>query len=409
MKKQKRIYLDNAATTSVDKDVLKEMLPYFDGGYGNASSLHSMGGEANAAVEAARLKVAKLINAEPSEIVFTSGGSESDNIALKQIILRKLPGKNHIITTKIEHPAVLKTAQYLEKEGVKVTYLEVDKLGLMNPEDVRKAILPETFMVSVMHANNEVGTIEPIEEIAKICHEKGIIFHTDAVQSIGKVPIDVKKMEIDLLSASAHKIHGPKGIGFLYVKKGITIIPLTHGGSHEFNKRAGTENVPGIVGFGKACEIAMKDMKSNNAKMTALRDKLIKGVLKIKNSYLNGHPEKRLPNNAHIRFDFVEGEALLLKLDMLGIEISTGSACSSKSLQPSHVLLSLGLSPVQSHGSLRFSLSKYTTEKEIDYVLSQIGKVVEELRKFSPLNSSNIHTFKEETEGMHDHDHIEEE
>jgi len=398
----KEVYMDNSATTKVAKRVFEEMLPYFKEKYGNAGSLHSKGQEAAEAVSIARDKIAKLINADPKEIIFTSGGTESDNTAIKQIMWNN-KGK-HFITTKFEHPAVLDVGEYLEKNGFSVTYIDVDEKGLVNPKDIEEAITSETVLVSVMHANNEIGTIQPIEEIGKICRENKIYFHTDAVQTVGKIPIDVKELNVDLLYASSHKLHGPKGIGFLYVRKGVQLIPLMHGGGHEFKKRSGTENVPGIIGFSKACAIAIEEMEENSEKMKALREKLIEGILeKIPKSYVNGDREKRLPNNVHVRFDFIEGEALLIKLDMRGVMGSTGSACSTKSLSPSHVLMSLGLKPVQAHGSLRLTLSKYNTEEEVDYAIEEIAKVVCELRQISPLHEGNIDSF-DETEDDHHHD-----
>lgn len=387
----KYIYMDNAATSKVDEEVIKEMLPYFSEKYGNASSLHSLGQEAHEALEIARERVAKLINAEPREIIFTSGGSESDNMAIKEILWSSREKGSHLITCNIEHPAVLRTAEFMEKMGFKVTYLDVNEKGLVDALDVKKAITDKTVLVSIMHANNEIGTIEPIEEIGKICKEKKVLFHTDAVQTVGKIPIDMKKLNVDLLSASSHKLHGPKGAGFLYVKKGVNIQPLIHGGGHEFGKRSGTENISGIVGLGKACEIAQRDMEKDVKHITKLRDKLIKCVLeRIPKAYINGDMEKRLPNNAHFRFDFIEGEALLLRLDMDGIGGSTGSACSTKSLKPSHVLTALGLKTVQAHGSLRLTLSKYNSEEEVDYVVERLPQVICSLRKISPLNEGNI-------------------
>ena len=402
--KMKKIYMDNAATSAVDKDVFEEMKPYFSEKYGNASSLHSFGQEAAEALSIARERVAKLINADTKEIIFTSGGSESDNMAIKEIMFLNREKGNHMITSKIEHPAVLRTAEFLEKRGFDVTYLDVDENGLVNPKDVEKSITDKTILVSIMHANNEIGTIEPIEDIDKICKKKKVLFHTDAVQTVGKIPIDVKKIDVDLLSASSHKLHGPKGIGFLYVRRGINIGSLIHGGSHEFGKRAGTENIAGIVGFGKACEIAAKDMDENNKRLIKLRDMLIKGVLeKIAKSYVNGDKKKRLPNNAHFRFDFVEGEALLLRLDMEGICGSTGSACSTKSLKPSHVLTAIGLKAVQAHGSLRLTLSKFNTEEEVDYVLKKLPQIICDLRKISPLNEGNVDSFPDEVQEEHEH------
>jgi len=380
-----KIYLDHAATTAVDKEVIKAMLPYFDDKFGNASSLHQFGQEAKEALEKSRETVAKLINADPREIIFTSGGTESDNWAIKKIAFTNEDKGNHIITSRIEHHAVLESCEFLGKNGFKVTYLPVDRYGRVNPEDVKKAITKSTVLVTIMHANNEIGTIEPIEEIGKICKEKGVYFHTDAVQTVGKVPIDVKKMNVDLLSCSSHKLYGPKGVGFLYVKKGTKIAPMIHGGGHEFCLRSGTENIAGIVGFAKACELAQRDMEKRVKHEKKLADRLIRGVSKIPESWLNGHPEKRLPGNTNFCFKYIEGESLILHLDDKGIAASTGSACSTKSLKPSHVLTAIGLSPVDAHGSLRLTLGKDNTEKEIDYVLDVLPKIVEDLRKISPL------------------------
>lgn len=378
-----RVYLDHAATTPVDEEVLEEMLPYFTKKYGNASSLHSFGREARDAIERSRERVAELIGAESEEIIFTAGGTESDNIAIKGIAFRK--GKGHIITSQIEHPAVMATCQHLEKKGFDVTYLPVDKYGMVSPEDVENAIRDDTILITIMHANNEIGTVEPIEEIAKIARENEIVFHTDAVQSVGKIPVNVKRIGMDMLSISAHKIYGPKGVGALYIKKGTKIEAIIHGGGHEKGLRPSTENVPGIVGLGKACELAEKRMEEDMKRMQRLRDRLIKGVLEIEESYLNGHPEKRLPNNAHFRFAAVEGESLILSLDDKGIAGSTGSACSSKKLKPSHVLMAIGLNEVQAHGSLRLTLGRENTEEEIDYVIEVLPPILEKLRAMSPL------------------------
>src|SRR3989344_1694418 len=378
-----KVYLDNAATTKVDKEVLREMQPYFNEKYGNASSLHEFGREAKESLEKSREIIAKSINALPEEIIFTSGGTESNNIALKGLFFNN-KGKNHIITSKIEHDAILETCKFLEKNGAKVTYLNVDKYGLIDFEQLKKEIDEKTLVVSIMHANNEIGTIQDIEKIGKICKEKGVLFHTDAVQSYCKEKIDVKKQNIDLMSFSAHKIYGPKGVGALYIRKELRnkIGVFLHGGGHEFGLRSGTENIAGIVGMAKAVEVCSKNF--NNKKIKALRDKLIKEVLKIPESFLNGHTEKRLSNNANFIFKAIEGESLVLMLDEKGIAASTGSACSSKSLEPSHVLLALGIKQEEAHGSLRLTLSKDTTEKEIDYVLEVLPKAVEELRKISP-------------------------
>jgi len=381
--KKMNIYMDNSATTKTDKEVVKAMLPYFSEKYGNASSLHQFGRDAKEALENARSIIAKKINAEPEEIIFTSGGSESDNLAIKGVAYANRNKGNHIITSSIEHHAVLETCKELEKEGFTVSYIGVDKDGIVDLDGLKKAIADKTILITIMHANNEIGTIEPIEEIGRIAKEKGIYFHSDAVQSFTKVPIDVKKINIDLMSFSAHKIHGPKGIGVLYIKKGAKIKRLIDGGSHEFKKRAGTENVPGAVGFAKSVEIAKAEDIVNMAK---LRDKLIEGLLRIPNSQLNGPKgSKRLCNNVNIIFNFIEGESMLLHLDMKGVAVSTGSACSSQSLEPSHVLTAIGLKKAVAHGSLRFSLSKYNAEKEIDYVLKVVPKIVEDLRKISPL------------------------
>lgn len=380
----KIVYLDNAATTKAGEEVLKEMLPYFSEKFGNASTQYSLGQEARQAVENARKHIAALINAEPEEIFFTSGGTESDNSALKGIAFRN-PEKKHLITSAIEHPAVLQTCKWLEKRGYSVTYLKVDKEGIVNPADVEKAIKKDTLAVSIMHANNEIGTTEPIKEIAEICRKKNVIFHTDAVQSFGKIPIDVKTMKIDMLSASSHKIYGPKGVGILFKRKGLWIDALLNGGGQESGARSGTENVPGIVGFGKAAETAMKTMKEESEREAKLCDKLITGLLKIKKSRLNGHRTKRLPNNVNISFEAVEGESMLLMLNEKGICASTGSACSTGSLEPSHVLLAIGLTHGTAHGSLRLTLGKETTKEDVDYVLKAVPGIVERLRKMSPL------------------------
>ncbi len=373
----KRIYLDNAATTPVMREVLRAMEPYFSENYGNASSLHKEGIDAREAIERARKTVANVIKASPNEIIFTSGGSESDNLAIKGVAFAH--GSGHIITAQIEHPAVLNTCKYLEKKGFSVTYLPVSEDGFVDPIDVKKAIKQDTILVTIMHANNEIGTIQPIEEIGRICKEKNILFHTDAVQSFGKIEIDVNKVNINLLSASAHKINGPKGVGCLFIRNS-KLEPLVHGGPQEFDKRAGTENVTGIVGFAKACEIT----RINDKKIERLRDKLINELLKIKGCSLNGAKKNRLPNNVNVSFKNIEGEALLLKLDAVGIAASTGSACSTRSLKPSHVLIALGLTPEEAHGSLRLTIGRYTTEKEVTYAIKEIKKAVDYLRRLSP-------------------------
>jgi cysteine desulfurase len=377
----KHIYLDNAASTKVDENVLKSMLPYFTEKYGNASSQHLAGQEAKNALEKSRRTIAKAIKAHTHEIIFTSGGTESNNLVLKGLFFKN-PERNHIITTKIEHDCILNSCKWLEKQGAKITYLDVDKEGFVNPKDVEKAITDKTLVVSIIHANNEIGTIQNLEEIGEICKEKNVLFHTDACQSFTKVPINVKKQHLNLVTLNSHKIHGPKGVGALYIKDGIKITPLAHGGGHERNLRSGTENIPGIVGFAKAVEIAkQKDVE----RITILRNKLIEGLLKISNVQLNGPKEKRLCNNVNVSFNNIEGEAIGGYSENSGIYVSTGSACMSHSLEPSHVLRAIGLSPVQSNSSLRLSLSKYTTEEDIDYVLKVLVKIVEKLRRISPL------------------------
>jgi cysteine desulfurase len=375
--------MDHAATTPVDKEVLKEMMPYFSEKYGNASSLHTAGQEARKAIELSRSRCASLLNVEKEEIYFTSGGTESDNLALTGTVIANKKRGNHIITSKIEHPAILDVCKFLEKNGFSVTYLSVDRYGLVNPKDVEKAITKKTILITIMHANNEIGTIQPIEEIGAIAKKHKVYFHTDAVQTFGKIAIDMK--DIDLLSASSHKIYGPKGVGLIYIKKGTNIAPIIFGGGHERKMRSGTENVPGIVGFGKACELAKKNMASEKARLEKLRNKLIRGLLKTEDTILNGSPDKRLPNNVNVSFRFVEGESIILRLDALGVAASTGSACSSKSLEPSHVLLAIGLKHEDAHGSLRLTLGKINTEKDVDYVLKKIPKIIEDLRKLSPL------------------------
>ena len=376
----KRIYMDHAATTPLDPEVLEAMRPFFSQKYGNASSLHSFGREAKQALEKARSAVADLMKAEQSEIVFTSGGTEADNLALKGAVR---PGE-HIVTSRIEHHAILNTCKFLESRGVEVTYLPVDRYGTVSPGSVEKAIRKNTRIVSVMHANNEIGTIEPVKEIAKVCKKHGVLFHTDAVQTFGKMPIDVKSMGVDMLSVSSHKLYGPKGVGCLYVRGGIKLKPIIHGGEHEGGVRSGTENIPGAVGFAKACELAKKNMLKEGKRLSALRDKLVKGVLKIPDAGLNGHPSKRVPGNANFSFSFIEGESLILRLDEKGIAASTGSACSTKELTPSHVLTAICLKPMEAHGSLRLSLGKQNTQGDVKYLLEVLPGVVEELRAISP-------------------------
>jgi cysteine desulfurase len=385
----KRIFMDNASTTKVDPEVLNTMLPYFTEYYGNPSSIHAFGREARKAVDTARTNIADLIGAKDDEIIFTAGGTESDNLAIKGVSYlnkeKRTTKGPHIITSTIEHPGVLETCRHLETQGYQVKYLPVDTDGIINLMDLRKSISKNTFLITIMFANNEIGTIQPIEEIGKISHEHDIIFHTDAVQAAAKLPIDVKKQHIDLLSLSSHKLHGPKGVGALYIRNGVKVQPIIHGGGHEKGIRSSTLNVPGIVGLGKACDLAEKRMTKDIPYMKTLRDLLIKNTLQIEESYLNGHPKKRLVNNAHFRFTGIEGESLLLGLDEQGIATSTGSACSSQKLQASHVLLAIGLDPVQAHGSLRLSLGRGNTKVEVNYVSKIIPQVVEKLRMMSPL------------------------
>jgi cysteine desulfurase len=383
--KNKRIYLDHAATTPVDSEVLEVMKPYFSQKFGNASSLHSFGIEAREALEKARKKAAKFIGARPAEIIFTSGGTESDNLAIKGTALANKDKGNHIITSKIEHPAIRNPCNWLEKNGFRVSYLDVDAQGMVNPKDVEKEITKETILVSIMHANNEIGTIEPIAEIGKICKKHRVYFHTDAVQSFGKIPIDVRKMNIDLLSASSHKLYGPKGVGLLYIKQDVKIEPVQHGGGHEQSLRSGTENVVGIIGFTRAIELAEKIMRKEADRQTKLRDKIIKEFSKVDGAKLNGHQTNRLPNNVNFSFKGIEGESLLIRLNEKGIAVSTGSACSSKSLKPSQILTSIGLSDEQAHGSLRITLGKDNKEEDIDYVIKEIKKILNSLRKINPL------------------------
>ena len=386
----RRIYLDYAATTPTHPEVVKTMLPYFSEVSGNPSSIYSYGQEAKGAIEEARGKVADLIRAQSEEIVFTSGGTEADNFAIKGVAYANELKGNHIITSSIEHHAVIETCKFLERRGFRVTYLPVDEYGLVDPDDVRRAITDKTILISVMHANNEIGTIEPIAEIGRIAREAGIYFHTDAVQAVGHIPVNADELGAALLSMSAHKLYGPKGVGALYIRKGTKLIPFMHGGEQERRRRASTENVPGIVGFGKAVELAQQEMSEEAGRLAYLRDQLIKGLLEqIDHTRLNGHPLNRLPNNVNISVDFVEGESMLLNLDLEGICASTGSACSSSSLEPSHVLLALRLSPEQAHGSLRFSLGKWTTEEEIGRVLEVLPKIVAKLRAMSPLLKSH--------------------
>lgn len=390
-KSRKVIYLDHAATTAVDPRVMEAMLPYWTERYGNASSIYSLGREAAKAMEEARKTVADILNCEPKEIIFTSCGSESDNLAVRGVAFaQQHRGKgNHIITSSIEHHAIGHTCEQLEKYfGFEVTYLPVDKYAMVDPEDVRRAIRDDTVLISVMAANNEVGTIQPIAEIGKIAREHGIPFHTDAVQAGGTLPLDVEKLHVDLLSLSAHKFYGPKGVGVLYVRKGTPLLPIQTGGGHERQRRAGTENVAGIVGLATALKLAYDHAEENNARITALREWLIQGVLeRIPEVQLTGHPTQRLPNNASFAFKYIEGESILLNLDMLGICASSGSACTSASLEPSHVLLAMGIPAEEAHGSLRLTLGNENTEEDVDYVLEVLPGIVEKLRMMSPLYS----------------------
>ena len=386
----KRIYLDYAATTPTHPEVIKAMLPYFNDVFGNPSGIYSYGQESKQALAEARDMVAALIGADSEEAVFTSGGTEADNFAIKGMAFANENKGDHVITSSIEHHAVIETCKFLERKGFRITYLPVDEYGFVDPGDVKKAITNKTILISVMHANNEVGTIEPIAEIGKIAKEGGIYFHTDAVQTVGHLRLDVKELGVDLLSMSAHKLYGPKGIGALYIRKGIELVSFMHGGEQERRLRAGTENVPGIVGFGRAAELAQQGMREEAQRLTYLRDKLIKGILeRIDNTHLNGHPLRRLPNNVNVSVDFVEGESMLLNLDLEGICASTGSACSSSSLEPSHVLLAMGLSHEQALTSLRLTLGKWTTQEEIEQVLDVLSRVVANLRGMSPLLKSN--------------------
>ena len=381
----KTVYLDNAATSKLKPEVLDAMMPYLTEKYGNPSSVHSFGAECNNACEEARKKVAKVINAKTDEIYFTSGGSESDNWAIKSVAQMKKGKGKHIITSAIEHHAVMETCEYLAREGFEITFVGVDKKGIVKMDELKAAIRPDTILISIIYANNEIGTIQPIREIGALARSKGILFHTDAVQAYGHVPIDVEKDNIDLLSASAHKIHGPKGIGMLYIKNNVKLIPMIHGGPHERKKRAGTLNVPGIVGFGKAAELTIESMKGN-AELTKLRNYAIDRILKeIPASILNGDREKRLPGNINISFRYIEGESMLMMVDMKGIAASTGSACASGSLDPSHVLLAIGLPHEVAHGSIRLSMSDFTTKEELDYTIDSLKEVVARLRSMSPL------------------------
>ncbi len=391
MKENKRlVYMDHAATTPVDPRVLEAMLPYFSEKFGNASSIYSLGREARQAIEEARRTVAEILHAKPEEIIFTSCGSESDNLAIRGVAFaQRHRGKgNHIITSPIEHHAVGHTVEQLEKYfGFEVTYVPVDKYGVVDPDDVGRAIRDDTVLITIMYANNEVGTIEPIAEIGKIARKKGIPFHTDAVQAAGALSLNVDELNVDLMSLSGHKFYAPKGIGILYVRKGTPLLPMQTGGGHEHNRRAGTENVPYIVGIATALKLAYEEFESNNSHVKRLRDKLIRGILeRIPNTYLTGHPTNRLPNNASFIFKNAEGESILLGLDLKGVCASSGSACTSGSLEPSHVLLAMGIPPEDAHGSIRLTLGRENTDEDVDYVLEVLPPIVQRLREMSPFS-----------------------
>ncbi len=400
------IYFDHAATTPTRPEVLEAMLPYYREKWGNPSSLHYSGQEARAGVDLARQQVATLLGALPEEIVFTGSGTEADNQALFGAALAQEKKGNHIITTRIEHHAILHTAQAMEKRGLQVTYLPVDQYGQVSPEQVREAITDKTILVSVMHANNEIGTLQPIAEIGALCRERGVLFHTDAVQTVGHLPIDVREMKIDLLSLSAHKFYGPKGVGALFVRKGVRVAPLIYGGGHERGRRSSTENVPGIVGLGEAARLAARDLEWEIKHSADLRDQAIEGVLsRIPDSLLTGHPTQRLPNNASFCFRYIEGESMLLNLDFEGIAVSSGSACTSGSLDPSHVLLAIGLPHELAHGSIRVSVGRGNTREEVDRFLTVFPPIVEKLRAMSPLSADRPATA---FEGTDEHEHLHE-
>ena len=395
---KRRLYMDYSATTPVKKEVLEAMMPYYTTYFGNASSFHQFGREAKEGLEKGRAQVAALVNAEPREIYFTNGGSESDNWALEGTAFARRNKGNHIITSKIEHHAILHTCEYLEKvHGFEVTYLDVDAEGKVDLDQLKSVISDNTILVSIMYANNEVGTIQPIKEITKIAHQYGALMHTDAVQASGNIPVDVKDLDVDLMSMSGHKIYGPKGIGALYMKKGVKIHNFLHGGAQERKKRAGTENIPAIIGYGKAAELAKANMEHHVAELTRLREKLLNGIVEtIPHVKINGHRTDRLPGNANISFEFIEGEGILLLLDQLGIGASSGSACTSGSLDPSHVLMALGLPHELAHGSLRLTVGDFTTEDDIDYILENLPKVIARLRELSPLYQTYLKEHPEE-------------
>ncbi len=382
------VYADNAATTRVSESVLNAMIKHYQGEYGNPSSLYDLGQRAKKAINAAREPIAKLINADPAEIFFTGSGTEADNMALKGVVKSvsaKNKGKNHIITTKIEHPAILRTAEHLEREGFEVTYLDVDRDGLISLEQLENAITEKTALISVMSANNEIGTIMPLYEIGQIAKKHGVLFHTDAVQALGHMKLDVKEMNISLMSMSAHKIHGPKGVGALYIAKNVFLDNVIDGGGQEKNRRSGTENVAGIVGFGQAAQDMLDHMDEDNERINKMSNRLIEGLLKIEKSVLTGHRTNRLPGTCSFAFEAIEGESMIIHLNLKKICASTGSACSTGSLDPSHVLMAIGLTHQNAHGSLRLSLSKYNTEKEVDYIIECVTEIVDKLRKMSPV------------------------
>lgn len=379
-----KVYMDYAATTPVDSRVVKKMMPFFNKKFGNTMSVHSFGRDTKEALEESRTDIAKFMKAKQEELVFTSSVTEANNTALKGIAFANKKRGKHIIISSIEHDCVLNSSKWLKKQGFDVTVLPVDKYGFVDLNILENAIRKDTILVSIMHANNEIGTIEPIKEIGKICRDHDIYFHTDAAQSFGKVPIDVKKNNIDIMTVSSHKIYGPKGVGAMYIRKGVKIDPLLHGGGQENNMRSSTSNTTGIVGFGEAVRIAKKEMGKESKRISKLRDRLIKGVLEIEDSHLNGHPTKRLFNNTNFWFSFIEGEALIMQLDSKGIAAGTGSACSSTTLEPSHVLLAIGLKHEEAHGSLRLSLGRWTSKKEVDYVITTLPKIIKNLRKISP-------------------------
>jgi cysteine desulfurase len=394
MNNMRRVYMDHTAGMPVDPRVLEAMLPYFTQNYGNPSSVHSLGNEARKAIDEARGKVAELIGAErKEEIIFTSGGTESNNLAIKGVAYRNKDKGNHIITSSIEHMSVINTCKHLSKQGFKVTYLPVDQHGIVDIDALKKEITDKTILVSIMYANGEIGTIEPIKEIGEITHSKGALLHVDAVAAAGQIPINVRDENIDLLSISSNDMYGPRGVGALYIKTGTRIQPIIHGGGQERGLRSGTENLPGIVGMGKAAEIAKAEMNAEAERLTKLRDKFIQGILdNIPESYLNGHPTKRLPNNVNVRFSYIEGESLILSLDMEGVACSSGSACTSKTLEPSHVLLAIGLAHEEAHGSLLFTLGRQNTEEDVKYVLDILPKIVKRLRAISPLTPKELTT-----------------